>query len=215
MKRASDYCFTFLPPPSLLAICASIVLYYPFSHLFISIILFLSFLPFSIFLYTAFAFILLTRLSTSPSSRPSSRYLSHCYPYLIIFFFYLIIPSLLSLLLHLFLYLFFPIFFSIFSSLILNPLLYLLRNLLFHPPSHLDRAGAVSSEQAVSLNVLIDLGDERVKRVFTVYETDKDVYKLIDALKLFNSQKEVRTSVRANVNYRIIPGLVIMPHHQQ
>ena len=31
MKRTSDCCSTFLPPPSFLAICASIALYYPYS----------------------------------------------------------------------------------------------------------------------------------------------------------------------------------------
>jgi hypothetical protein len=41
------------------------------------------------------------------------------------------------------------------------------------------------------LNVLIDQGDERVKRVFCLYEADKDVYQLIDALKIFKSREEV------------------------
>jgi hypothetical protein len=58
-------------------------------------------------------------------------------------------------------------------------------------PSLYNRAGAISSEQAVSLNVLIDQGDERVKRVFCLYEADKDVYRLIDALKIFKSREEV------------------------
>jgi hypothetical protein len=39
--------------------------------------------------------------------------------------------------------------------------------------------------------VLIDRGDERVKRVFCLYEADKDVYRLIDALKIFKSREEV------------------------
>lgn len=62
-----------------------------------------------------------------------------------------------------------------------------------HTHSHTPypRAGAISSEQAVSLNVLIDQGDERVKRVFCLYEADKDVYQLIDALKIFKSREEV------------------------
>lgn len=41
------------------------------------------------------------------------------------------------------------------------------------------------------MNVLIDQGDERVKRVFCLYEADKDVYQLIDALKIFKSREEV------------------------
>jgi TATA-binding protein-associated factor Taf7 len=36
----------------------------------------------------------------------------------------------------------------------------------------------------VALNALIDQGDEHIRRVFQLYEADKDVYKLIDSLKL-------------------------------
>jgi hypothetical protein len=62
-------------------------------------------------------------------------------------------------------------------------------------PTLYTRAGAISSEQAVSLNVLIDQGDERVKRVFCLYEADKDVYRLIDALKIFKSREEVTVTL--------------------
>ena len=58
-------------------------------------------------------------------------------------------------------------------------------------PSPSLRAGAISPEQAAALNILIEKGDDRIKRVFTVYEADKDVYKLIDALKIFNIQSQV------------------------
>ena len=53
------------------------------------------------------------------------------------------------------------------------------------------RAGAISPEQAAALNILIEKGDDRIKRVFTVYEADKDVHKLIDELKIFNIQGQV------------------------
>eukprot|EP01039_Chlorochromonas_danica_P006084 gene6084-6700_t len=45
------------------------------------------------------------------------------------------------------------------------------------------RAKAVSPAQAVYLNALADAGDPRIQRVFLDYESHKDIYRLMDALK--------------------------------
>ena len=47
-------------------------------------------------------------------------------------------------------------------------------------------ANAVDEPQAAYLNELIDLGDVQVRKVFYEYEQDKNVYKLIAALKAYN-----------------------------
>ena len=70
-----------------------------------------------------------------------------------------------------------------------------------HSSSPSIRAGAISPEQAAALNILIAKGDDRIKRVFTVYEADKDVYKLIDALKIFNIESQVSHAVCVMICY--------------
>jgi len=47
-------------------------------------------------------------------------------------------------------------------------------------------ANAVEQPQAAYLNELIDQGDVQVRKVFYEYEQDKNVYKLIAALKAYN-----------------------------
>lgn len=48
------------------------------------------------------------------------------------------------------------------------------------------RANALSAHQAAALNALVDGGSATVRSIFLAYEDDKDVYKLIDALKELN-----------------------------
>ena len=45
------------------------------------------------------------------------------------------------------------------------------------------RASAISAEQTAQLNALVDAGNPQLRGIFRRYETDKDVYALIDALK--------------------------------
>lgn len=49
------------------------------------------------------------------------------------------------------------------------------------------RARGISPEQFQALNQLIDQGNQAVARIFAAYESDKNVYKLIDALKTLES----------------------------
>ena len=52
--------------------------------------------------------------------------------------------------------------------------------------SSLCSANAVDPPQAAYLDELIDQGDVQVRKVFYEYEQDKNVYKLIAALKAYN-----------------------------
>lgn len=56
-------------------------------------------------------------------------------------------------------------------------------------------ANAVDEPQAAYLNELIDLGDVQVRKVFYEYEQDKNVYKLIAALKAYNKPVSFRLHV--------------------
>jgi hypothetical protein len=48
----------------------------------------------------------------------------------------------------------------------------------------------LTAVQAHALNMRVDAGDTHVKRIFVKYETDKDVYHLIDSLKALNLGEE-------------------------
>ena len=63
----------------------------------------------------------------------------------------------------------------------------------------LSKANAISTQQAKYLNSLIDCGNPTISKVFRSYEIDKDVYRLIDALKVVeNYSKESSTTEQAD-----------------
>lgn len=52
------------------------------------------------------------------------------------------------------------------------------------------RARGITAEQFQSLNKLIEQGNPTISRIFAAYENDKNVYKLIDSLKTFESTQQ-------------------------
>ena len=63
----------------------------------------------------------------------------------------------------------------------------------------LSKAHAISTQQAKYLNSLIDSGNPTISKVFRSYEIDKDVYRLIDALKVVeNYSKESSNTEQAD-----------------
>jgi hypothetical protein len=63
----------------------------------------------------------------------------------------------------------------------------------------LSKANAISTQQAKYLNSLIDSGNPTISKVFRSYEIDKDVYRLIDALKIVeNYTKESSVTEEAD-----------------
>ncbi len=52
------------------------------------------------------------------------------------------------------------------------------------------RARGITAEQFQSLNKLIEQGNPTISRIFAAYENDKNVYKLIDSLKTFESAQQ-------------------------
>lgn len=52
------------------------------------------------------------------------------------------------------------------------------------------RANALTPLQTSSLHALVDANNQTVKRIFLAYESDKDVYALIDSLKALRLDPE-------------------------